>query len=797
MPNKNAAMKFRQALHAEIPLQIAGVINAYSALLAEQAGFKALYLSGAGVANACFAIPDIGLTHFGDILQEAKRITTKCDLPLLVDIDTGFSNEISSPELVSQLIEAGVAAIHIEDQVTNKRCGHLDGKQLVSSEVMQQRIRAMVEHNDKNDLIIMARTDACSVEGLEPAIKRAIEYQEAGAEMIFAEALSSLADYHTFTTALNVPVLANMTEFGVTPLFTQKELARVNIAMALYPLSAFRAMNQAALLVYQTIKHSGTQREVTGTMQTREALYKILDYTSSTTISKDVVSTNSKEKSKDKRKGINTPFAEDSTPSKPRFDGLLVDIADYCFSDHHFSSQTMSNARIALMDAISCALSGLQDVRCVKHLQAFQHNNPIRLNKRLLGANLDSGLVQSTYNISCLMRWLDYNDTWLAREWGHPSDNIGAILACADYHSRHSQHSQHSQGKTWRMVDVLNALIIAYEIQGILALDNSFNEQGLDHVILVRLASTAIAVKLLGGNKAHLLNALSNALMDGVPLRLYRQGDNTGQRKSWAAADASSRGVNLAMQAINGEPGYPAVLTDNKWGFNSVILNHKPLIKSQEFNHYVIDNILYKVSYPVEFHAQTAVESAVELHRSFKSEYGCQIENIVTINIYSHSAAMRIINKTGPLSNPADRDHCLQYAVAVALLTGDLSVDNYQNSYANISEVDCLRKKIHVTEDTQYSLDYYDPHKRAIPNRLEITYSDNHLMSHQVMYPLGHPRRRDEALPLLKDKFTDAIQNMFAPEKADFIVNLSYDDDSFMDLPIQEWLDYLMPSRTH
>ncbi len=467
------------------------------------------------------------------------------------------------------------------------------------------------------------------------------------------------------------------------------------------------------------------------------------------------------------------------------FDVELKKIVQYCYSASEFSNTTLKHAHTALLDAMSCALLSLKNNNCTKHLGPIVPNAELHQGARVPGTTYELDPVQSSYNISCMIRWLDYNDTWLAKEWGHPSDNIGAILACADYYSRHSD-------TTYTMQQILIAIIKAYEIQGILALENSFNALGFDHVILVKIASTALAVMLLGGNEQQMINALSNSFADGASLRIYRHGENTEQRKSWAAADASSRAVHHALRAIKDEPGYSSILSEKNWGFNAVILQNNPLLIKQQYQHYVIDNILYKISYPVEFHAQTAVECAIKLYKIFLEQYNTDISRIKKINIYTQQAAMKIINKPDELRNAADRDHCIQYAVSIALLNGKLLTEHYHDNYAfektNRANIRTITNKMTVFEDPQHTADYYDSDKRAIANRIHIIFDDQQEFSEEVSYPLGHKKRREQGMPLLQEKYQQAVLKHYTTEKAQFILNSNSNFESFLSMKITDWM---------
>lgn len=483
----------------------------------------------------------------------------------------------------------------------------------------------------------------------------------------------------------------------------------------------------------------------------------------------------------------------DSSKITAHFDQSMTDIVDYCFSGHHFPDSSYENARIALMDAMGCAMLGLQDQHCQTHLGNLVPGMHCKNGCQVPGTHLQLDPAQASYNLGCLIRWLDYNDTWLAQEWAHPSDNLASILCCADYYNRSQNHS--SKNAIWTMRDVLQALIIAYEIQGVLALENAFNQLGFDHVFLLRLSSTVVAVKLLGGNKQQALNALSNAFLDGAALRTYRHAPNTGWRKSWAAADTARRAVTLALQAMQGEMGYATALSAKQWGFNAVMLNEKNLIRQQDYAHMVIDNILYKVSWPVEFHAQTAVECAIELHQLFKNKYAADIHKINHIDIYSQQAALRIIDKTGVLTNPADRDHCLQYAVAFALLFGKLDETSFHEKSAENPNIDLLREKIFLHEDPQYTADYLDINKRCIANRLTIHFSDGNNETREVLYPIGHPQRRHKALPLLHEKFIQNTQHVFSTQNTHSLLALFAATEQFDAMAVHQWMDLWRPTE--
>lgn len=470
-----------------------------------------------------------------------------------------------------------------------------------------------------------------------------------------------------------------------------------------------------------------------------------------------------------------THLADQNT--RPHYDKELVTIADYIANYKITSPEAYSTARYCLMDALGCAMLALQYPACTRLLGPIVEGTVVPLGARVPGTAFELDPILAAFNIGTLIRWLDYNDTWLAAEWGHPSDNLGAILAVADFISQKNKTPLY-------MHDVLSAMIKAYEIQGILALENSFNRIGLDHVVLVKIASAAIAVQLLGGNKDHIIDVLSHVFIDGQSLRTYRHAPNTGSRKSWAAGDATSRAVYLAWLVMQGEMGYPSALSANKWGFYDVTLHH-PLNISRPFGSYVMENILFKVAFPAEFHAQTAVECAIALHNKIKN----RLDRIEKIIITTHESAIRIISKAGQLHNPADRDHCLQYMVAVSLLQGDLKAEYYEDRFAADPRIDLLRDKMHVKENRQFSQNYLDPEKRSIANEIEIYFSDNSQPEKMLIeYPLGHKRRREEGIPLLLNKFQQNVSTHFPAEKVAELMALLADQKALAETPVHEFM---------
>lgn len=473
---------------------------------------------------------------------------------------------------------------------------------------------------------------------------------------------------------------------------------------------------------------------------------------------------------------------------RPKPDKVLCDIADYVCDDEIHSSEAYETARYCLMDTLGCGLEALDYPACTKLLGPVIPGTVVPDGARVPGTSLQLDPVQAAFNIGTMVRWLDFNDTWLAAEWGHPSDNLGGILAVADYLSRKAE-TQNTDPLL--MEDVLIAMIKAHEIQGIIALENSFNRVGLDHVILVKVATTAVTTRMLDGNREDVISALSNAWIDGHALRTYRHAPNTGSRKSWAAGDATSRGVRLAMMTMKGEMGYPSALTAETWGFYDVLFNGKKLILPQPFGSYVMENVLFKLSFPAEFHAQTAVECALQLHPAVKDK----LDEIEKIEITTHESAIRIIDKKGPLHNPADRDHCMQYMVAIGLIFGQLTAAHYEDRIAEDTRIDRLRDKMICVENPQYSKDYLDPGKRSIPNSLQVFFKDGTKTDKvEVEYPLGHRRRRKEGLPVLIDKFKTNLARCFTDEQQKQILTLCLDGEILGKTSVSDFLDLFVKS---
>lgn len=449
---------------------------------------------------------------------------------------------------------------------------------------------------------------------------------------------------------------------------------------------------------------------------------------------------------------------------RPDSDQLLQDIADYVMNFKADSEEARHTAAYCLMDTLGCGILALKYPACTKMLGPIVEGAQMDNGAKVPGTSYQLEPVMAAFNIGTMVRWLDFNDTWLAAEWGHPSDNLGGILAVADYLSRQRVSNDKSP---LTVGDVLTGMIEAHEIQGVLAIDNSFNRVGLDHVLLVRVASTAVVTLMLGGDREQIINALSNAWIDGGALRTYRHAPNTGSRKSWAAGDATSRAVRHALIALRDEMGYPSALTAETWGFQNVLFKGDELVVNQPFASYVMENVLFKISFPAEFHAQTAVEAAMTLHNEVKD----RLDDIEKIVLETQEAGVRIIDKTGPLDNPADRDHCIQYMVAVPLIYGRLTADDYEDEIAADPRINKLRDLMIVSENKQYSVEYLDAEKRAIGNAIQVFYKDGSQSERvEVNYPIGHRRRRDEGIPVLLEKFKRNLEGHFDKNQVENIL---------------------------
>ena len=471
---------------------------------------------------------------------------------------------------------------------------------------------------------------------------------------------------------------------------------------------------------------------------------------------------------------------------RPDWDRVLVDIADYVCEYDIDSEVAFETAHYCLMDTLACGFQALDFPACTKLLGPVIPGATFPGGARVPGTSYELEPVMAAFNIGAMNRWLDFNDTWLAAEWGHPSDNLGGILAVADYLSRQRRLSGEAP---LRMGDVLTAMIKAHEIQGILALENSYNRVGLDHVLLVRVASTAVITRMLGGDRDQVLNAVSNAWIDGGALRTYRHAPNTGSRKSWAAGDATSRAVRLALIAMTGEMGYPSALSAPTWGYYDVLFKGNEFKFQRPYGSYVMENVLFKISFPAEFHSQTAVEAGMTLHKQVKD----RIDDIDKVAIETQEAGVRIIDKTGPLDNPADRDHCIQYMVAVPMIFGRLTAADYEDDVANDPRIDALREKMEVEENKQYTKDYFDPELRYIGNSVQVFFNDGTSTDRiEVNFPIGHRARREEGIPVLKKKFIDSVSPKLAAGQWSELDALCADRKKLADTDVDDFMALLV-----
>lgn len=473
--------------------------------------------------------------------------------------------------------------------------------------------------------------------------------------------------------------------------------------------------------------------------------------------------------------------------SKPPVDMVISDIAQYVNDAHSFSKLANETAHYCLLDSIGCGLMALKYPEAVKMLGPVVSGTTVPHGTRVFGTPHILDPIKGASDIGCIIRWLDFNDTWLAAEWGHPSDNLGAILSLSDHQSRVARY----KGSSPVLIkDVLSAMIMAHEIQGGLALKNSFNRVGLDHVLLVRIASAAVSAGMLGADLEQLQAVVSHAFVDGCSLRTYRHAPNTMSRKSWAAGDASARGLYLAHMIMRGEGCINSALSAKTWGYQDVLFDSKPIQLSQELNSYVMENILFKISFPAEFHAQTAVEAAITLHPEVMSK----LNEVDVIRIDTHESAIRIISKSGELNNPADRDHCLQYMAACGLLFGDLKAQFYESSFADSHpSIDEIRTKMQISENRQYTKDYLDPDKRSIANAIQIFFKDGSKTEKiEVEYPIGHKRRRKEGIPALLKKFENAVANHYGSKKSQQILRVCENPKDFSNMSVDDFINLLV-----
>ena len=474
---------------------------------------------------------------------------------------------------------------------------------------------------------------------------------------------------------------------------------------------------------------------------------------------------------------------------RPKPDKVLTDIVDYVTKYKIKSKEAYDTARYCLLDTLGCGFEALEYPACRKMLGPIVQGTLVPNGAKVPGTQFQMDPVKAAFDIGAMIRWLDFNDTWLAAEWGHPSDNLGGILATADWLSRNAV----ATGKKPLTVHaLLTGMIKAHEIQGCIALENSFNKVGLDHVVLVKVASTAVVAEMMGLSKDEILNAVSLAWVDGQSLRTYRHSPNTGSRKSWAAGDATSRAVRLALIAKTGEMGYPSVLSAKTWGFYDVLFKGNAFKFQRPYGSYVMENVLFKISFPAEFHSQTAVEAGMTIHEELK-KLGRAEKDIKKITIRTHEACIRIIDKKGPLNNPADRDHCVQYMVAVPIIFGRLTASDYEDNIASDKRIDTLRDKIVCVEDTKFTKDYHDPSKRSIANALTVEFTDGKKMKEIVVeYPIGHKRRRKEGMPVLMAKFKTNLARVFAEKQRRAIWELCTDSKKFDATPVNEFVDMMV-----
>jgi 2-methylcitrate dehydratase len=480
------------------------------------------------------------------------------------------------------------------------------------------------------------------------------------------------------------------------------------------------------------------------------------------------------------------------TKVNQEYDPEIAAIVDYVLNYQISSDVAYETAWNCFLDTLGCGLEALEYRECRKLLGPVVPGVNVTNGVRVPGTNYELDPVQGAFNIGAMIRWLDFNDTWLAAEWGHPSDNLGGILATADYLSRLAVANG---GKAMTVKDVLTGMIKAHEIQGCIALENSFNKVGMDHVVLVKVASTAVVSQMMGLSRDQILAAVSLAWVDGQSLRTYRHYPNAGSRKSWAAGDATSRAVRLALTAKTGEMGYPSALSAKTWGFYDSSFRGKTFKFQRNYSSYVMENVLFKISFPAEFHSQTGVEAAMTIHQMM-ADLGRTSDDIKSVSIRTHEACIRIIDKQGPLNNPADRDHCIQYMVALPLIYGRLTARDYEDDVAGDPRIDALREKISCVEDKSFTADYHDPERRSIANALTVEFKDGTKLDEVVVeYPIGHARRRTEGIPLLHEKFKRNLSRIFKEEQQETILSVSLNRTELEKMSVIDYMDLYVNSE--
>lgn len=483
-----------------------------------------------------------------------------------------------------------------------------------------------------------------------------------------------------------------------------------------------------------------------------------------------------------------------------KYDSEIAEMASYVHKHEIKSNLAFETARFVFLDAIGCGLAALRFEACTNLLGPVVPGTKVPNGSRVPGTAYELDPVRAAFNIGTAIRWLDYNDCWLAAEWGHPSDNLGSILAVADWISRTNRAGGHlGNGKVLKIRDVLESMIKAHEIQGCLALENSFNRKGLDHVVLVKVASAAVVSRLLGLTETQTRDCISHAWVDGQALRTYRHSPNTMSRKSWAAGDACQRAVDLVLKVARGEGGVPTALGAPGWGFYDVLFKGEKFAFQRPYDSYVMENILFKVSYPAEFHSQTAIEAAQQIHGQL-SQLKKSAADIEEITIRTHEACVRIIDKQfKAMDNFADRDHCIQYMVAVMLVYGRLEATDYsdESEAAKSPLVESLRKRIRCVEDPQFTRDYHDPARRTIPNALTVTLKkevganfSTTLPEVVVEAPLGHRFRREEAKPHIIDKYQRHLRPRSVPLTIELLMEIGTDQGTLEDIEVDHYLDH-------